>query len=103
MSKYIRKVPPANPAWATSWKGKFIEDTKLGELGLVHDVIAEGGDVRLLARFPREKASRPVGLEVVPDGEYLFPGDARARYRPLAAEGRERLAALSLCDAAALA
>ena len=87
--RYKPKVPPANSFWAGSWIGKFIEDTKFDELGFVHDVIGEGASVRLLARFPREKTSRSVALEVVADGEYLFPGDVRARYRPLAEEERD--------------
>ncbi len=92
MSVYKPIVPPANPVWASSWNGKFIKDTRLGELGVVHNVIGDGGGVRLLARFPREKVSRPVALEVVESGEYLFPGDVRARYRPLNTEDRECLA-----------
>ena len=94
MSRYRPKVPPANLVWASSWKGKFIKDTLLDELGLVHEVIGEGGSVRLLARFPRERTSRTVALEAVADGEYIFPGDVRARYRPLDARARKRLAAL---------
>jgi hypothetical protein len=60
-------------------------------IGLVHGVAEDEGSVRLEARFPGEASSRLIALEAVEGGEYIMPGDVRARYRPLDAEDRERL------------
>ena len=95
MARYVRIVPPANPIAARSWVGKFIRDTKLQKLGYVHDVVLSDEGLRLLARFPNEKQSRPIALEAVPDMECLLPGEVRARYRPPTADDRELLKALA--------
>lgn len=51
--------------------------------------------MRVLARFPGEYVSRTIALEAVPNMEYLFPGDVRARYRPPTETDRELLTALA--------
>jgi hypothetical protein len=95
MARYIRKIPPADKVAARSWIGKFIRDTKLQELGLVHDVVLRDEGLRLLARFPGESVSRPIALETTADMEHLLPGDVRARYRPPTAGDRELLKGLA--------
>jgi hypothetical protein len=95
MARYKRIVPPADPVAARSWVGKFVRDTKLAQLGFVHDVVSSEVGVRLLARFPGEHESRPIALEATPDMEYLMPGDVRARYRPPTEADRELLAGLA--------
>jgi len=93
MSRYKPKVPPADPIAAQSWVGKIVRDTKLDVFGLVHGVAQDKEGVRLEARFPGEKRSRKIALEATSDGEYVMPGDVKARYRPPSAEERERLEA----------
>lgn len=95
MGKYVRKIPPADPAAARSWIGKFVRDTRLTELGLIHGVEMRRDGLRLLARFPRQCRSRAIALEATADGEYLLPGDVRARYRPPTDADRELLKALA--------
>ena len=95
MGRYIRKLPPADPIAARSWVGKFIRDTKLQKLGYVHDVVLSDEGLRLLARFPNEKQSRPIALETIPNMVCLLPGDVRARYRPPTESDRELLKALA--------
>jgi hypothetical protein len=95
MANYVRIVPPADVAAARSWVGKYVRDTKLQELGLVHDAVQLQEGVRLLARFPGEYVSRPIALEAVPNMEYLFPRDVRARYRPLTESDRELIKTLA--------
>lgn len=92
MSRYKPKVPNADLQAARSWIGKPVRDTRLDIFGLVHDVVEDKESVRLLALFPGERNSRKIALEVISNGEYLFPGDAHARYRPLSDDDRERLA-----------
>ena len=95
MARYKRKVPPADPVAARSWIGKFVRDTRLDEMGLVHAVLQVPAGVRLLARFPDEDESRAIALEATPNGEYLLPGDVRARYRPPTDSDREFLKVLA--------
>ena len=95
MARYRRKLPEADPKAARSWVGKFVRDTALAELGLVHEVTQTDAGLRLLARFPGESESRLIALEPTDDMEYLLPGDVRARYRPPTDADQERIAALT--------
>lgn len=68
---------------ARSWVGKLVKDTRERTFGLVIDVDdANGGTPTLLVRFPGEEELRVIALEPVSDGEYLYPNDIEARYRP---------------------
>jgi hypothetical protein len=49
----------------------------------------------LLARFPEEDESRTIALEPTVNGEYLMPGDVRARYRPPTDDDRAFLKVLA--------
>lgn len=69
-----------------SWKGKALRDGFENRLGLVHTVNEGESGVFLLARFQDEKEDRIVWLEPREDGEYVFPGDSHARYRPILEE-----------------
>jgi hypothetical protein len=82
MARYQPKLPPPNLANAKSWVGKPIRDAYANELGLVHEVIEDETGLWLLARFPGQTESRKIALEVRPDGEYLYPGSVKGRYRP---------------------
>ena len=94
MARYQRKLPAADPRAARSWVGKFIRDTALDELGLVHDVKQTDAGLRLLAKFPGETESRLIALEPTPDMECLSPGDVRARYRPPTDADQQHIAQL---------
>jgi len=64
-------------------------------MGPVHAVLQVPAGVRLLARFPDEDESRDIALEATGNGEYLLPGDVRARYRPPTDDDREFLKVLA--------
>jgi S-adenosylmethionine synthetase len=82
-------------AAARSWVNKMIKDVDEERYGLVRDVTVREGVVRLVVRFQGEQEDRLVALEFVPDGHYMLPTDARARYRPLARADRELLRKLA--------
>jgi hypothetical protein len=98
MARYQRKIPPADPVAARSWLKQFIRDTKLDQLGLVHNIQeATDADVlRLVVRFPGENTDRLIALEPTEDMEYIFPEDVRARYRPPTNLDQERLKSLGV-------
>jgi hypothetical protein len=57
----------------------------------------DGGKLAYISsQVPPEALAGAINVTVA--GEYLFPGDAHARYRPLEARGHERLATLGLRD-----
>lgn len=70
-------------ASAMSWHGKTLRDAFENRLGLVHSVKESEEGVFLLARFQEESEDRVIWLEPREDGEYVFPEDPHARYRPL--------------------
>lgn len=70
------------------------------QLGFVHDVVETEDGIRLAARFPGEKEDRLIALEPTDDGEYITPGEVKARYRPPTAADRERLKKLAAKKAA---
>lgn len=85
----------ADLAAARSWIKKFVKDVYELKYGLVHEVVEDGGTIRLLARFPGESESRRIALEPVSDGHYLYPKDAKARYRRLSETDLEQLRQLA--------
>jgi hypothetical protein len=91
MARYQRKLPPPDLAAANSWVGKFVRDAYANQLGYVYAVEdTEDGPV-LCARFPEPESERRIHLVEREDGEYIFPGAVRARYRPPSYEDRQRL------------
>jgi hypothetical protein len=66
----------------SSWRGKFIRDTRVNEYGLVQDVTSQADDILLIAAFPSNPGQkRLISLEPRGDLECLVPTLSRARYR----------------------
>jgi hypothetical protein len=71
----------------SSWRGKFIRDTRVNEYGLVKDVTIDDQDSKedylaLVAVFPSDpQKQRLISLEPKKDLECLVPTLSRARYR----------------------
>lgn len=98
MARYEKKLPPPDINSARSWVGRWIRDAYVNVVGLVRDVRETEEGIRLVARFQGEDEDRLIALEPrEQDLEYLYPGDAQARYRPMTeqelAERRKALAA----------
>lgn len=83
MARNRRKPQPPDIDSARSWRGKLLRDGFENRLGLVHTVSEDENGIYLTVRFQNEEGDRTIWLEPREDGEYVYPGDAHARYRPL--------------------
>ncbi len=95
MARYQRKLPPPDIDAARSWIRKPIRDAMENKIGFVVDVAGEEHGIRLVARFPGESEDRLIALAKTDDGNYLMPGEVKARYRPATADDLKRLRALA--------
>jgi hypothetical protein len=82
MSKYERKDLRPKLAKAQSWRGKKLRDGFTNKIGLVLGAAEDKEGIYLLALFPEDKQERKIYLQPRDDGEFLYPDQSRARYRP---------------------
>jgi len=94
-------MSPPSLADASSWKQRWIRDAMANELGFVIDVVETDDGIRLIARFPGESENRLIALEPTADGEFITPGEVKARYRPPTSADLDRLKQLAAARKAA--
>ena len=83
MARYKKKTPPPDVNAANSWRGRWVRDAYENNFGMISAVEQDGDDVLLKARFLGEDGKeRVLHIEPREDGEFLFPNEVKARYRP---------------------